>query len=136
MKNVESTESGSQVETGFNFDFRVAVGDFTVCRKDLSSTEYLSANGAVIPNATDYPELVKELQETPAKAVTEEQWREKKHEYLALSPDFPSVPNEGGVLFFVLDLAANTIRLPDLRGMINPDMPLPSHEFEYRVRVR
>ncbi len=69
------------------------------------------AGGHVI-TASEHPDLVKELQKHPERTVSEEQWQELCRKWW-LEFEMP-----GGVQFFVLDISADTIRLPDLRNTL------------------
>lgn len=98
------------------------VGEFYYFRHPTLKSGMQPAQGGLITNAaTQYPQIWAYLQTTDGKLLckTEAQWEAMTTATWATLADGTTVGwgGIGGAPFYVQDLAAGTLRMPDLRGM-------------------
>lgn len=96
--------------------------EFYTFRHPVAHVGFAPAQGDVIENAADlYPAAWAYLQTEKGRMLckTEEEWQAMTHATWATLADGTKIGWDGigGVPFYVQDLSAGTLRLPDLRGM-------------------
>ena len=85
----------------------VFVGKWELFRQDPLPQGWLALDGALVEGArARLPELVAYLTLRPGECITEEDWQAKS----------VAASGTGGVGFYVYDAAADTLRMPDVRG--------------------
>lgn len=94
------------------------------CKKiydGMDEDGWVPLNGALIPEISRFPEMIAYLQGPVGSlfCITEEEWQALSQAIYHTNADGTVVGwnGIGGVKRFVLDLIADTLRLPDLRGM-------------------
>ena len=103
-------------------EWRFVVGEFYYFRHPTLKSGMQPAQGGLITNAaTQYPQIWAYLQTTDGQLLckTEAQWQAMTTATWATLADGKTVGwgGIGGAPFYVQDLTAGTLRMPDLRGM-------------------